>query len=195
MLLNTGVLDTADLSSLRKVIYGASPMPIPVLERSIEAFGPILAQYYGQTEAPLVIAVLDEHAHADRSLWGACGMPASDVELVLIDDDGAPVPHGEIGEITLRAPQQMAGYFEADDLNADTFTADGWIRTRDLARFDERGYLHLVDRTSDMIISGGYNVYPARWRTRCRRTRRWPSAPWSERPTRHGWKQSPRSSP
>ena len=160
MLLNTGVLDGADLSSLRKVIYGASPMPIPVLEKSIEAFGPILAQYYGQTEAPLVIAVLDEHAHADRTLWGACGMPATDVELVLIDDDGTPVPHGEIGEITLRAPQQMAGYFDADELNATTFTEDGWIRTRDLARFDDRGYLHLVDRTSDMIISGGYNVYP-----------------------------------
>ncbi|MBM7368513.1 class I adenylate-forming enzyme family protein [Gordonia hydrophobica] len=160
MLLNAGVLDDADLSSLRKVIYGASPMPMPVLEKSIAAFGPILAQYYGQTEAPLVIAALDEHAHADRSLWGACGMPASDVDLVLLDDTGAAVPHGEIGEITLRAPFQMAGYFDADELNATTFTESGWIRTRDLARFDKRGYLHLVDRSGDMIITGGYNVYP-----------------------------------
>ncbi|GAC57627.1 putative fatty-acid--CoA ligase [Gordonia hirsuta DSM 44140 = NBRC 16056] len=160
MLLSTGVLADADLSSLRKVIYGASPMPAPVLERSIEAFGPILAQYYGQTEAPLVIAALDEQAHADRSLWGACGMPSTDVELTLLDDDGREVPRGEIGEITLRAPFQMAGYFDADELNAATFTPDGWIKTRDLARFDERGYLHLVDRTSDMIITGGYNVYP-----------------------------------
>lgn len=160
MLLSAGVLDGADLTSLRKVIYGASPMPAPVLERSIAAFGPILAQYYGQTEAPLVIAALDEHAHEDRSLWGACGLPSTDVDLKLIDGDGREVPRGEIGEITLRAPFQMAGYYDAPDLNASTFTDDGWVKTRDLARFDDRGYLHLVDRTSDMIITGGYNVYP-----------------------------------
>lgn len=160
MLHSTGVLEGADLSSLRKVIYGASPMPRPVLERSLEVFGPILSQYYGQTEAPLCIAVLDEAAHADPSLWGACGMPASDVDLRLLDGDDREVPAGEVGEIALRAPFRMQGYFEADDLNSQTFTADGWLRTRDLARIDERGYLHLVDRTSDMIITGGYNVYP-----------------------------------
>lgn len=160
MLHGSGVLDDADLSSLRTVVYGASPMPRPVLERSIEVFGPILTQYYGQTEAPLCIAVLDEHAHADPTLWGACGMPATDVELRLVDEDGAPVGPGEIGEIALKAPFRMLGYFEADELTAQSLTADGWLRTRDLARFDERGYLHLVDRTSDMIITGGYNVYP-----------------------------------
>ncbi|MFJ9317373.1 AMP-binding protein [Pimelobacter simplex] len=160
MLHGSGALDGADLSSLRKVIYGASPMPRPVLERSIEAFGPILTQYYGQTEAPLCIAVLDQHAHADPTLWGACGMPATDVELRLVDEDGAEVPAGDIGEIALKAPFRMQGYFEADELNARSLTGDGWLRTRDLARFDERGYLHLVDRTSDMIITGGYNVYP-----------------------------------
>ncbi|MBU2698006.1 class I adenylate-forming enzyme family protein [Pimelobacter sp. 30-1] len=160
MLHGSGALDGAELSSLRKVIYGASPMPRPVLERSIEVFGPILTQYYGQTEAPLCVAVLDEHAHADPTLWGACGMPATDVELRLVDEDGAPVGPGEIGEIALKAPFRMHGYFEADELNARSLTDDGWLRTRDLARFDERGYLHLVDRTSDMIITGGYNVYP-----------------------------------
>ncbi|KAB2809486.1 long-chain fatty acid--CoA ligase [Pimelobacter simplex] len=160
MLHGSGALDGADLSSLRKVIYGASPMPRPVLERSIEVFGPILTQYYGQTEAPLCIAVLDQHAHADPTLWGACGMPATDVELRLVDEDGAEVPAGEIGEIALKAPFRMQGYFEADELNTRSLTGDGWLRTRDLARFDERGYLHLVDRTSDMIITGGYNVYP-----------------------------------
>lgn len=160
MLHGSGALDGADLSSLRKVVYGASPMPRPVLERSIEVFGPILTQYYGQTEAPLCIAVLDQHAHADRTLWGACGMPATDVELRLVDEDGAEVAAGEIGEIALRAPFRMQGYYEADELNARSLTDDGWLRTRDLARFDERGYLHLVDRTSDMIITGGYNVYP-----------------------------------
>lgn len=160
MLHSSGVLDDADLSSLRTVIYGASPMPRPVLQRSLEVFGPILAQYYGQTEAPLCIAVLDRHAHADPALWGACGQPASDVELRLVDEDGTEVAPGGIGEITLKAPFRMRGYFDADDLNAQAFDADGWLHTRDLARFDERGYLHLVDRTSDMIITGGYNVYP-----------------------------------
>ena len=160
MLHDSGALNGADLSSLRKVIYGASPMPRPVLRRSIEVFGPILRQYYGQTEAPLCIAVLDEHAHADESLWGSCGMPSTDVDLRLLDEDGQEIAPGEIGEITLRAPFRMLGYFEADELNAQTQTADGWLRTRDLARFDDRGYLHLVDRTSDMIITGGYNVYP-----------------------------------
>lgn len=160
MLHGSGALDGADLSSLRKVIYGASPMPRPVLRRSIEVFGPILSQYYGQTEAPLCIAVLDEHAHADETLWGACGLPASDVDLRLLDEDGHDVTPGEIGEIALRAPFRMQGYYEADELNAQTTTGDGWLRTRDLARFDARGYLHLVDRTSDMIITGGYNVYP-----------------------------------
>lgn len=160
MLHSSGVLEGADLSSLRQVIYGASPMPRPVLQRSIDVFGPILTQYYGQTEAPLCLAVLDEHAHADESLWGACGLPASDVELQLLNDEGAVVPTGDIGEIAIKAPFRMRGYFEADELNAAMTTRDGWLRTRDLGRFDDRGYLHLVDRTSDMIITGGYNVYP-----------------------------------
>lgn len=160
MLHTTGALDGADLSSLRAVIYGASPMPRPVLERSIEVFGPILRQYYGQTECPLAIAVLDEHAHADPTLWGACGLPAADVELKLVDEDGSTVADGEVGEIVVRAAQRMAGYHAADALNAEMVTADGWLRTRDLGQFDDRGYLRLVDRTSDMIITGGYNVYP-----------------------------------
>lgn len=160
MLHSSGALDGADLSSVRKVIYGASPMPRPVLKKSIEIFGPILAQYYGQTESPLCVAVLDEHAHRDESLWGACGMPSSDVDLRLLDADGAEVRNGEVGEIALKAPFRMRGYFDAVELNAATIDADGWLHTRDLARFDERGYLHLVDRTSDMIITGGYNVYP-----------------------------------
>lgn len=159
MLHNTGVLQEADLSSLRTVIYGASPMPRSVLSKSLEVFGPILKQYYGQTEAPLCIAVLDEHAHTDESLWGACGLPAVEAEIRLLDDDGNDVSAGEVGEIAVQAPFSMHGYFRADELNAEMFT-DGWLRTRDLGRFDERGYLHLVDRTSDMIITGGYNVYP-----------------------------------
>lgn len=160
MLLGSGALDGVDLSSLRRVIYGASPMPRPLLKSSIEAFGPILTQYYGQTEAPLCIAVLSPEDHADETLWGACGQPAVDADVRLVDDSGADVAAGQIGEIAVRAPFTMHGYHDADELNASTWLPDRWLRTRDLGQFDQRGYLRLVDRTSDMIITGGYNVYP-----------------------------------
>lgn len=159
MLLNTE--NDHDVSSLRRIIYGASPMPRPLIERAIDTFGPIFRQYYGQTEAPLVITVLDETDHADPRLAGSCGFPAVDAQVrVVSEDDSTAVQPGEIGEIQVRAPFQMRGYFKADALNEEMHTADGWLRTRDLARVDERGYLHLVDRLSDMIVSGGYNVYP-----------------------------------
>jgi fatty-acyl-CoA synthase len=160
MLLTSGALDAADLSSLRQVIYGASPMPRPVLAEALERFGPILTQYYGQTEAPLCMTVLTADDHRDPSLWGACGQPAVEADLRLVDDEENVVDGEGAGEIQVRAPFVMAGYFDADDLNAEMRTQDGWLRTRDVARRDAGGYLHLIDRTSDMIITGGYNVYP-----------------------------------
>jgi acyl-CoA synthetase (AMP-forming)/AMP-acid ligase II len=104
--------------------------------------------------------VLDADDHRDPSLLGTCGHPSVDAEVAVTSPDGTPVAAGEVGEVRVRAPFGMAGYHEAPDLNAETITADGWIRTRDLARTDDRGYLTLVDRSSDMIITGGYNVYP-----------------------------------
>jgi acyl-CoA synthetase (AMP-forming)/AMP-acid ligase II len=163
MLLATPGVEDADVSSLRRVIYGASPMPRPVLERAIRVWGPILTQYYGQTEAPLALTVLDREDHLDETLWGSCGFPSVDAEVRLAAEDGTIVAEdavGEIGEIQVRAPFAMAGYYRADELNATTRTDDGWLRTRDMARRDERGYLYLVDRRSDMIVTGGYNVYP-----------------------------------
>lgn len=160
MLLSAGALDGADPSSLRQVIYGASPMPRPVLAEALERFGPILWQYYGQTEAPLCMTVLSPEAHRDPSLWGACGQPAVDADIRLVDDEERVVAGEGAGEIQVRAPFAMPGYFDADDLNAEMRTQDGWLRTRDVARRDADGYLHLIDRTSDMIITGGYNVYP-----------------------------------
>ena len=151
----------ADAPSLRTVIYGASPMPRPTMEEALERFGPIFTQYYGQTEAPLAIAVLRAEDHVgDDAPLGACGMPAVDAELRLLDDSGEEVADGEPGEIAVRGPFGMAGYLDAPELDAATFLPGGWIRTRDVGRFDERGFLHLVDRTSDMIVTGGYNVYP-----------------------------------
>ncbi|MHB1593282.1 MAG: class I adenylate-forming enzyme family protein [Streptosporangiaceae bacterium] len=160
MLLAAGA-GAAPAGRLRSVIYGASPMPRPVIEEAVDAWGPLFSQYYGQTEAPLCLSVLaaEDHTGANPPL-GSCGHPAVDAEIRLIGDDGAEVPSGEAGEVVVRAPFTMAGYLNAPDLNAAAFLGGGWLRTRDVARFDDRGFLHLVDRTSDMIVTGGYNVYP-----------------------------------
>ncbi|MFI5610967.1 AMP-binding protein [Amycolatopsis sp. NPDC051903] len=158
LLLAGSTLDTAELSALDTIAYGASPMPRPLLSEALERLGPKFVQYYGQTEAPLCQTVLGKDDHAG-DLLGSCGHPAVDAEVVLTDPDGNPVPQGEIGEIRVRAPFTMSGYLDAPELTAETLV-DGWIRTRDLARADERGYLYLVDRASDMIVTGGYNVYP-----------------------------------
>ena len=163
MLLAHPDIEKADLSSVRTILYGASPMPLPVIKRALELWGPRFVQYYGQTEAPLFITRLGKEDHvgpsAERRLL-ACGRPSVDCEIRLIDDTGLDVEPGEQGEIALRAPFTMSGYFNAPDLNAAMFVEGGWLRTRDVGRFDEDGYLYLVDRTSDMIITGGYNVYP-----------------------------------
>jgi fatty-acyl-CoA synthase len=151
----------APTGRLRSVIYGASPMPRPVISEAMAAWGPVFTQYYGQTEAPLCLSVLPASDHVGASApLGSCGHPAVDAEIRLIDADGDPVPVGAPGEIAVRAPFTMAGYLNAPALNDATFLGDGWLRTRDVARFDDRGYLYLVDRTSDMIVSGAYNVYP-----------------------------------
>ncbi|MEP9381452.1 class I adenylate-forming enzyme family protein [Nocardioides cheoyonin] len=160
MLFSTGVATSGDVSSLRTVVYGASPMPRPLIEEAMKAWGPIFVQYYGQTEAPLCLTVLDKEDHLDETLLGSCGHPSVDVEVRLVAEDGGPLGAGEIGELWIRAPFQMSGYHEAPELNAEMLTPDGWIRTRDMGRADERGYLYLVDRRSDMIVTGGYNVYP-----------------------------------
>jgi len=148
------------VGALRYVIYGASPMPRTVIERAIAVWGQHrFWQYYGQTEVPLCLAVLRPEDHVGERL-GACGQPALEVELRLLDESGAEVPAGQPGEIAVRAPSAVAGYHAAPELTAQTFKADGWVLTRDVGVFDEHGFLFLKDRTSDMIVSGGYNVYP-----------------------------------
>ncbi|MGB6055782.1 MAG: AMP-binding protein, partial [Burkholderiaceae bacterium] len=149
-----------DVSSLTHVIYGASPMPRPIIKRGMELWGRHrFWQYYGQTEVPLCLAVLRPEDHHDE-LLDACGQPALDVEMKLVDEAGNTVPAGTPGEIVVRAPSAVAGYHNASEQTAGTFGADGWVHTRDVGVFDANGFLFLKDRTSDMIISGGYNVYP-----------------------------------
>ena len=161
MLLAHDAAGAADFSSLDTIVYGASPMPRPLIEQGIERLGNRFVQYYGQTEAPLCQTVLGKAEHVEGGdLLGSCGHPAVDAELLVADEEGEPVPAGDIGEILVRAPFTMAGYYNAPELNARTMAPHGWVRTRDLARVDERGYFHLVDRAGDMIVTGGYNVYP-----------------------------------
>ncbi len=163
MLLDQKGIERRDLSSVETIIYGASPMPRPTIERALDLWGPRFVQYYGQTEAPLAITVLAKADHVGegaRERRLACGRPSLDCEVRLVDPEGQDVENGQPGEIAVRAPFAMVGYLGADALNAQTFLPGGWLRTRDVGRFDAAGYLYLVDRTSDMIVTGGYNVYP-----------------------------------
>ena len=159
MLFQLPGIEAADFSSVETILYGASPMPRPVLERGLDLWGPVFVQYYGQTEAPLAICALGkaDHVGASPERLLSCGRPSVECEIRLVDDDGEDVPAGEAGEIVLRAPFAMKGY---SDPAIQAFLPGGWLRTRDIGRFDAEGYLTLVDRTSDMIVTGGYNVYP-----------------------------------
>jgi fatty-acyl-CoA synthase len=162
MVLDHPGIEPSDFESVHTLLYGASPMPMPLMERALAFFGPRLVQYYGQTEAPLAITALSKADHAPEVVHRrlACGFPAIDCEIRLLDETGAPVPTGQAGEIVVRAPFMMKGYHDAPDLNGEHFLPGGWLRTRDIGRFDADGCLYLIDRVSEMIVTGGYNVYP-----------------------------------
>ena len=159
MLFQLPAIEEADFGSVETILYGASPMPRPVLEKGLDLWGPVFVQYYGQTEAPLAICALAkaDHVGASAERLLSCGRPAVECEIRLVDEAGEDVAGGDPGEIVLRAPFAMKGY---TDPALEAFLPGGWLRTRDVGRFDAEGYLTLVDRTSDMIVTGGYNVYP-----------------------------------
>lgn len=160
-ILLTEAADTPTLPKLRQIIYGASPMPTEVLRRSLERFGPKLVQIYGQSEAPVTLSVLPivDHAGPDQERLTSAGVPWPTVEIRIIDDNGEELPRGQAGEVVLRAPQVMSGYWKRPDLTADTIRS-GWLHTKDFGRLDESGYLYLLGRKDEMIISGGYNIAP-----------------------------------
>ena len=152
-----------DLSSLRYVTYGASPIAPEVLRRAMRAFGCDFGQGYGLTEAAPLLTVLSAADHrraieGDERLLASCGKPVPGVEVRVVDVDGRGVKPGEVGEIIARGPNIMRGYWRRDDDTANA-VIDGWLRTGDLATVDEEGYLYLVDRKKDMIITGGENVF------------------------------------
>lgn len=152
-----------DLSSLRLLMYGAAPMAPSLVKRAIEVFGPILAQGYGAGETCSLVTVLTEQDHlcedGDYRRLGSCGRCYFETDLRVVNDEFDDVKPGEIGEIVVKGPDIMQGYWRAPQLTAEVMR-DGYYLTGDLATVDDEGYVFIVDRKKEMIISGGFNVYP-----------------------------------
>ncbi|MCC6766023.1 MAG: AMP-binding protein [Deltaproteobacteria bacterium] len=147
------------LASLRTVVYGAAPMPEDLMVRALDVLGPVLLQIYGLSECPFPITTLRKDDHLDPRRRGSCGLPTASNELRVLDATGVPQPPGEVGTIAVRGPQLMREYWCDPEATAAALV-DGWLRTGDLGRLDDAGFLTLVDRSDDVIISGGFNVYP-----------------------------------
>ncbi|GGV60808.1 fatty-acyl-CoA synthase [Streptomyces griseoloalbus] len=152
-----------DLSSLREVLYGAAPMPLDVYAEAVRRLGCGFRQVYGMTEVggPFVTLGPDEHpAPGDVTARIPCGRVVPGMSARAVDEDGRELPGGRIGEIVVRGPGVMQGYWNDPEATRE-ITLDGWIRTGDLGFVDEEGRIHLVDRTKDVIIRAGQNVYPS----------------------------------
>ncbi|MFT4084461.1 MAG: long-chain fatty acid--CoA ligase [Nocardioides sp.] len=164
MVLDHPDLTRADLSSLRCFWYGAAPMSSRRLAEALDRIGPVMAQLFGQTEAPMMISTLSpaEHFAADGSIatrrLSSAGRPSPLVTVAVMDGDGSIVGAGERGEIVVRGSLVMRGYFKNPAANAEA-SAHGWHHTGDIGYLDADGLLYIVDRAKDMVITGGFNVY------------------------------------
>jgi len=150
-----------DLSSLSQIIYGAAPMSPDRLLEAMKIFGRVFVQFYGQTECPQTITTLRkaDHDPAHPRRLGSCGRPNPLVEVKLFDLEMNEVEPGKSGEICVRGALVMNGYWKRPEATEETFRG-GWLHTGDVAVQDDDGYYYIVDRTKDMIISGGFNIYP-----------------------------------
>lgn len=153
--------DEFDLSSLQTVFYGASSISPARLKEAIERIGPVFMQFYGQAEAPMAVTVLRKHEHdvTNPQRLASCGRPVPWLHVELLDASSQPVPDGEPGEICIRGPLVMNGYRDNPSLTAEAFSG-GWLHSGDVAIRDPGGFLRIIDRTKDMIVTGGFNVYP-----------------------------------
>jgi long-chain acyl-CoA synthetase len=155
----------ADLVNLKTIYYGGGPMYVADLEKALGLFGPRLYQLYGQGESPMTITGLDQRMHADtghprwRERLGSTGVPRTGVLVKVVDDNDDELPPGEIGEVLTQSDCVMEGYWQNPEANAETLRG-GWLHTGDLGSMDADGFLTLRDRSKDMIISGGSNIYP-----------------------------------
>ena len=163
ILLNHPRIGEVDFSHLKYITYGASPIPLSMMQESIERFGCGFVQMYGMTETSGTIVALppEDHDPDGNPKMRSVGKPLQGVEVKVIDDDGNEVATREVGEIATRSLFNMKGYWNLDEATAATIDGDGWLRTGDAGYFDEDGYLYIHDRVKDMIISGGENIYPA----------------------------------
>jgi fatty-acyl-CoA synthase len=163
MLLDSPLLAATDISSLRTIVYGAAPITSSTLRRALSAFGPILIQSYGQTEVFAQISVLSKADHSaaagNPTLLSSAGRAVAIADVRIGDDDCHEVPADELGEILIRGPHSFLGYLNRPAETEAAMTG-GWLHTGDIGRRDHHGFLYITDRKKDMIISGGFNVYP-----------------------------------
>jgi fatty-acyl-CoA synthase len=156
-------VEKLDLSSLRQILYGASPIPLELLRKSLRVFRHTgFFQVYGLTETTGVITVLGaaDHSSGVDEILRSCGRPIEGVELRIVDASGKSLPARQVGEVVCRSSQNMKGYWNRTDDTARTLR-NGWLHSGDAGFLDENGYLYIHDRLKDMIVSGGENVYPA----------------------------------
>lgn len=146
-----------DLPSLQYVVYGGAPMTPAAMSRALERFGPIFVQLFGQGETPMTATVLRREDHVPE-LLGSAGRARPGIEVRIVDDAGAEAAPGTVGELVVRGPSVMSGYWNRPEATAETIR-DGWLHTGDLGTMSDNGIIHLLDRVKDMIISGGSNVY------------------------------------
>lgn len=164
-LIDSGAIDKAKHGSLKSVVYGGAPMLVEDLTQAMEHFGPCLVQLYGQGESPMTISYLPHQDHVlegtsvQRKRLGSAGITRTDVELKIFDTDDNELPAGETGEIVTRSDLVMKGYWQNPKATAETLK-NGWLHTGDVGYMDKDGYLFIMDRSKDMIISGGENIYP-----------------------------------
>jgi long-chain acyl-CoA synthetase len=155
----------ADCANLKTIVYGGGPMYVEDCKAAMRVFGCRLAQIYGQGESPMTITAMDKALHADTThpryeqRLASVGLPFTGIEVRVADADDAPLPAGEIGEVLVRGPTVMAGYLNHPEASAQTLRG-GWLHTGDVGFLDGEGFLTLRDRSKDVIISGGSNIYP-----------------------------------
>jgi acyl-CoA synthetase (AMP-forming)/AMP-acid ligase II len=154
-----------DLTSLNRIYYAASPMPVELLRKGLEIFGPIFSQGYGQTESGPQIASLPRRAHQvldkpleEQKVLRSCGQPSLGVHVRIVDENNTDVEPGVVGEIIAQSNSIMVEYWHRPEETRETIV-DGWLHTGDLGYYDENGFIYIVDRKKDMIVTGGENVY------------------------------------
>jgi acyl-CoA synthetase (AMP-forming)/AMP-acid ligase II len=160
MLVDAARRVTVPTPTLRNIIYGGAPMRPNRIRETQDAFGPAIHATYGQTEAPQIVTYLSAAELTDPDNLASAGRPTLLTDIGIMDEANRLLPAGELGEVVVRGDLVMTGYLNMPDKTAETMV-DGWLHTGDLGLFDERGYLFLRDRSRDVIITGGFNVYPS----------------------------------